>query len=114
MDVHKHYFERKGVTDVRQQELIRSRRQGQYTLFGTVAFLFGLVPVLNYGLFYASTAGAALWAADLEVLNASGLMYRIAGPAITLFEHECYASTLFCDGAMRELCLALSPNPTIS
>lgn len=66
-DVHKHYFERKGVTDLRQQELIRSKQKGQYTAFGIVAFLFSLTPVVNYGLFYANIAGAALWAADIEV-----------------------------------------------
>lgn len=65
--MHAHHFERKGVTDTRQQQLIRSGRGGQYTLFGCVAFLFSLVPLLNYGLSYANVAGAALWAADLEV-----------------------------------------------
>ena len=67
--VHKHYFERKGVKDARQQELIRRQHGDQYALFGSMAFLFCLVPVVNYALFYANVAGEALWAADLEVVH---------------------------------------------
>lgn len=52
--------------DPRQQELIRNEHKMQYLGFGMVAFLFNLAPVVNYGLFYANVAGAALWAADIE------------------------------------------------
>ena len=64
--MHKPYFEKKGLTPAQQALVVKSRRL-EYVAFGIVAFVLNLVPVLNYGLSLASTAGAALWAADLEV-----------------------------------------------
>jgi hypothetical protein len=64
--VHQRYFQKKGLTLAQQALVVKSRRF-EYVAFGIVAFLMNLVPVLNYGFSLASTAGAALWAADLEV-----------------------------------------------
>ena len=65
--MHAHYFRRKGIKDQRQQQLIVHSRELDYLLFGCVAFVLNLVPILNFGFYYANAVGAALWAADLEV-----------------------------------------------
>ena len=65
-EVHKPYFQKKGLTPAQQALVVKSRRV-EYVAFGVVAFVMNLVPVLNYFLSLASSAGAALWAADLEV-----------------------------------------------
>lgn len=46
---------------------MRSRAQ-QYNAFGSTALLLNLIPVVNYVLNLGCAAGAALWAADVEVL----------------------------------------------
>ena len=68
--MHQRYFQKKGLTLAQQALVVKSRRV-EYVAFGIVAFLMNLVPVLNYGFSLASTAGAALWAADLEVCQLS-------------------------------------------
>ena len=67
--MHRLYFQKKGLTLAQQALVVKSRRV-EYAAFGIVAFIMNLVPVLNYGFTLASTAGAALWAADLEVSSA--------------------------------------------
>ena len=63
--MHKPYFQKKGLTAAQQALVVKSRRV-EYVAFGAVAFVLNLVPVLNYFFSLASTAGAALWAADIE------------------------------------------------
>ncbi len=63
--MHKPYFHKKGLTAAQQALVVKSRRV-EYVAFGAVAFVLNLVPVLNYFFSLASTAGAALWAADIE------------------------------------------------
>ncbi|KAI2634453.1 hypothetical protein GGS21DRAFT_103264 [Xylaria nigripes] len=62
---HYRWFELRGLNQKERKAAIRNR-SWDYTWFGTMAMLLGLVPVLSFFFLLTSTAGAALWAAKLE------------------------------------------------
>lgn len=70
--VHAPYLKAKGVTDREQQEAVAASRSGQYRAFGAAAMLLSLVPIVGWGLSLCSSAGAALWAAELEGASGKG------------------------------------------
>ncbi|KAI8965551.1 hypothetical protein F5Y11DRAFT_312679 [Daldinia sp. FL1419] len=62
---HYRWFELRGLTKKEQKQEIRSR-MWDYTWFGTIAMVLGLIPVLSFFFLLTSAAGAALWTAKLE------------------------------------------------
>ncbi|WVQ84119.1 hypothetical protein IAT38_006264 [Cryptococcus sp. DSM 104549] len=62
---HARYFQLKGFDKEKRQAFVKKRR-GAYTVFGTVAMVLNLVPVVSVLFNFTTSAGAALWAADLE------------------------------------------------
>jgi hypothetical protein len=64
---HQAYFRRKGINDELMRKAIVSSRSQEYTAFGAAALVLNLIPVLNYFLSFGNAAGAALWAADIEM-----------------------------------------------
>ncbi len=56
-----------GAADANMQKAITASRATEYTTFGAVVLVLNLIPVLNYVLNFGNAAGAALWAADMEV-----------------------------------------------
>lgn len=62
---HYRWFELRGL-DKRERKIAIRNRSWDYTWFGTVAMILGLIPVLSFFFLVTSTAGSALWAAKLE------------------------------------------------
>lgn len=62
---HARYFQLKGMPKAKQEEWIEKRR-GAYTAFGIVASLLEMVPIAGILFAFTNTAGAALWASDME------------------------------------------------
>jgi uncharacterized protein involved in cysteine biosynthesis len=62
---HYRYYELHGLTKKERKREIQ-RRKWDYTWFGTMAMVLGLVPVLSFFFLLTSTTGSALWAAKLE------------------------------------------------
>ncbi|TXT05927.1 hypothetical protein VHUM_03688 [Vanrija humicola] len=62
---HARYFQLKGFDKEERDAFIKQRR-GAYAGFGTIAIAFNLVPIVSVLLSLTTSAGAALWAADLE------------------------------------------------
>lgn len=62
---HYRWFELRGL-DKRERKVAIRNRSWDYTWFGTVAMILGLIPVLSFFFLVTSTAGSALWAAKLE------------------------------------------------
>lgn len=62
---HHRYYDLLDV-DKKEKKALIKRRQLKYTWFGTVALIFQLVPGLSMLFLFTTTAGAALWARDLE------------------------------------------------
>ncbi|KAK5625467.1 hypothetical protein RRF57_001183 [Xylaria bambusicola] len=62
---HYRWFELRGLNKKERKLALRSR-SWDYTWFGTVAMILGLIPVLSFFFLLTSTAGSALWAARLE------------------------------------------------
>ncbi|KAK3045992.1 hypothetical protein LTS18_013497, partial [Coniosporium uncinatum] len=62
---HWRYFALRELNKKERNAAIKKKRP-QYTLFGTVALLLQLVPVLSMFFLLTTAAGAALWAAQLE------------------------------------------------
>ncbi|KAJ5551312.1 hypothetical protein N7535_000740 [Penicillium sp. DV-2018c] len=62
---HWRYFHLLDMTKKQRKESI-SRRQLQYTTFGTVALLLQLLPPFSMLFLMTTAAGSALWATDLE------------------------------------------------
>ncbi|OAA59769.1 hypothetical protein SPI_05967 [Niveomyces insectorum RCEF 264] len=59
------WYQLRGLTRRARKAEIRTR-SWEYTWFGTVAMVLELVPVLAFFFLLTSTAGSALWAAELE------------------------------------------------
>jgi len=66
--VHTRYFQLKNWSKSQQQEWLKENT-APYTAFGTVATLLELIPVASILFSFTNTAGAALWAADIENKN---------------------------------------------
>lgn len=67
MKYHARYFELKGwKTDQAQIRAFVEQREPAYRSFGIVAMLLNIIPVVNVVFALTNTAGAALWAADIE------------------------------------------------
>lgn len=64
-NAHARYFQLKGMNKARREEHVE-KRTGAYTGFGIVANLLEMVPVVGIFFAFTNTAGAALWAADME------------------------------------------------
>ncbi|KAF8977325.1 hypothetical protein BGZ46_007479 [Entomortierella lignicola] len=64
-DIHRKYFDLKGMTDTERKDWIK-KRETQYTAFGFVCQGLELIPVLGIFFSFTNTIGAALWAIDLE------------------------------------------------
>ncbi|KAI0469655.1 hypothetical protein GGR56DRAFT_487981 [Xylariaceae sp. FL0804] len=62
---HYRWFELRGLTKRERREEIRAR-YWDYVWFGTVAMVLELVPIFSFLFLLTSTAGSALWTADLE------------------------------------------------
>lgn len=62
---HYRWFKLRGL-DKKQMKRELSFRSWDYLWFGTVAMILELIPVLNFFFLLTSTAGAALWAANME------------------------------------------------
>ncbi|KAI0505379.1 hypothetical protein F5B22DRAFT_651761 [Xylaria bambusicola] len=62
---HYRWFELRGLNK-KECKLALRNRSWDYTWFGTVAMILGLIPVLSFFFLLTSTAGSALWAARLE------------------------------------------------
>ncbi|KAI0969037.1 hypothetical protein F4678DRAFT_177725 [Xylaria arbuscula] len=62
---HYRWFELRGLNKKERKLAIRNR-SWDYTWFGTVAMILGIIPVLSFFFLLTSTAGSALWAAKLE------------------------------------------------
>ncbi|GAP91557.2 putative endo- -beta-xylanase-like [Rosellinia necatrix] len=62
---HYRWFELRGL-DKKERKLAIRNKSWDYTWFGTVAMILGLIPVLSFFFLLTSTAGSALWAAKLE------------------------------------------------
>lgn len=62
---HWRYFQLLGMSKKDRKQFIKGR-QIKYTLFGTVALLFQLVPGLSMVFLLTSAAGSALWACRME------------------------------------------------
>ncbi|KAI1365134.1 hypothetical protein F5Y08DRAFT_191532 [Xylaria arbuscula] len=62
---HYRWFELRGLNKKERKLAIRNK-SWDYTWFGTVAMILGLIPVLSFFFLLTSTAGSALWAARLE------------------------------------------------
>lgn len=65
------YFEQKGLKDPRMRAAVIDSRETEFMMFGATVLLFNMVPVLSSFLSFGNTAGAALWAADMEANNKS-------------------------------------------
>ncbi|PSK34820.1 hypothetical protein B9Z65_1403 [Elsinoe australis] len=64
-NAHARYFQLKGMNKTRREEHVE-KRTGAYTGFGIVANLLEMVPIVGVFFAFTNTAGAALWAADME------------------------------------------------
>ncbi|KAI8601128.1 hypothetical protein EDD21DRAFT_415211 [Dissophora ornata] len=64
-DVHRRYFDMKGMT-VDERKVWIKRREPEYIAFAFVSQGLELVPVLGILFGFTNTIGAALWAVDLE------------------------------------------------
>ncbi|WEW56520.1 hypothetical protein PRK78_001966 [Emydomyces testavorans] len=62
---HWRYFQLRDFTKAERKEFI-SRRRVRYTMFGTVALVLQLIPFLSMFFLLTTSAGSALWAADME------------------------------------------------
>ncbi|KAF2972063.1 hypothetical protein GQX73_g1625 [Xylaria multiplex] len=62
---HYRWFELRGLNKKERKLAIRNR-SWDYTWFGTMAMILGLIPVLSFFFLLTSTAGSALWVAKLE------------------------------------------------
>ncbi|KAI1424279.1 hypothetical protein F5Y12DRAFT_461154 [Xylaria sp. FL1777] len=62
---HYRWFELRGLNKKERKLAIRNR-SWDYTWFGTIAMILGLIPILSFFFLLTSTAGSALWAAKLE------------------------------------------------
>lgn len=62
---HWRYFQFMGLNKKERKEFIK-RRQIKYTLFGTVALLFQLIPGLSMIFLLTTATGSALWIAKIE------------------------------------------------
>ncbi|KAJ2986821.1 hypothetical protein NUW58_g4848 [Xylaria curta] len=62
---HYRWFELRGLNKKERKLAIRIR-SWDYTWFGTVAMILGLIPILSFFFLLTSTAGSALWAVKLE------------------------------------------------
>ncbi|KAJ7067468.1 hypothetical protein C8F01DRAFT_1247832 [Mycena amicta] len=75
---HYRYFKLQGMDKRKRKEEARKRRW-KYTWFGMVALLVQLVPMLCMLFLLTTSAGAALWAADLERKKERE---RVGGPTV--------------------------------
>lgn len=65
--LHARYFEVKGWnTDPKKIRRFVDEHESEYRAFGIVGMLLNLVPIVNVFFALTNTAGAALWACDLE------------------------------------------------
>ncbi|KAI1338118.1 hypothetical protein F5Y15DRAFT_387666 [Xylariaceae sp. FL0016] len=62
---HYRWFELRGLTKKERKREIK-KAAWDYTWFGTMAMILGLVPILSFFFLVTSTTGSALWAAKLE------------------------------------------------
>ncbi|XP_006458314.1 hypothetical protein AGABI2DRAFT_65214 [Agaricus bisporus var. bisporus H97] len=62
---HARYFELKGWEKAEREAFVKAR-EAQYTAFGGVGLVLGMVPVAGLVFQLTSTVGAALWASQLE------------------------------------------------
>ncbi|EIN05114.1 hypothetical protein PUNSTDRAFT_107406 [Punctularia strigosozonata HHB-11173 SS5] len=62
---HQRYFQLKGFTKEQQASFVKERK-AEYTAFGTATLLFNFVPFIGLLFAFTNTAGAALWAAEIE------------------------------------------------
>jgi hypothetical protein len=60
------YLQMKGLTTRQQQRAVMQERKTQFAQFGLAAALLSSLPLLNIVLSFGTTAGAAMWAADME------------------------------------------------
>lgn len=65
---HNRYFQLKKFSSSQKTEFIKEKR-GSYTAFGTATAALNLIPGLSIFFACTSTAGAALWASDIEKMN---------------------------------------------
>ncbi|OXV09346.1 hypothetical protein Egran_02890 [Elaphomyces granulatus] len=68
--VHARYFQLKGWDTKQRDEWVR-RNRAAYTSFGVVAFLLELAPFAALVLAHSNTVGAALWASDIQKVEAA-------------------------------------------
>lgn len=68
--IHARYFQLKKWSESRQSDWLRIH-VAPYTAFGLVATLLEMIPFLSILFAFTNTAGAALWAADIEADNSS-------------------------------------------
>ncbi|KAI1181076.1 hypothetical protein F4777DRAFT_525777 [Nemania sp. FL0916] len=66
--VHGRYFQLKSWSSSQQRDWLE-QHNGPYTLFGTVATVLEMVPIVSTFFAFTNTVGAALWAADIEQKN---------------------------------------------
>ncbi|KAF9403088.1 hypothetical protein BGX21_007099 [Mortierella sp. AD011] len=64
-DIHRRYFDVKGMTDKERKDWIK-KREHHYIGFGFACQALELVPVLGIFFSFTNTIAAALWAIDLE------------------------------------------------
>jgi len=62
---HWHYFKLSGLTK-KERKVQEKRRRLSYAWFGTVALVLQLIPGLNMLFLLTTTAGSALWCANIE------------------------------------------------
>jgi len=62
---HSRYFQLKHYSDAQQKDFV-AKHKGSYTAFGTASMALNLIPGLSIFFAFATAAGAALWAADME------------------------------------------------
>ncbi|PHH69427.1 hypothetical protein CDD82_7774 [Ophiocordyceps australis] len=68
--VHGRYFQLKKWSTWQQKDWL-NKHVGAYTAFGLVATFLEMIPLASIFFTYTNAVGAALWAADIETLNAS-------------------------------------------
>jgi hypothetical protein len=69
---HSRYFQLKGWNEGQKQRHVEDHKAA-YTSFGVASFLLELAPVASIFFAFTNTVGAALWAADMEKGNVTGL-----------------------------------------
>jgi hypothetical protein len=69
---HYRWYRLRGLNKKEEKAEIRSRTW-EYVWFGTVAMVLELVPVLSLFFLLTSTAGSALWVANMERAKRNGV-----------------------------------------